>query len=242
VFFSNDGKSELATLHADTCGIIAVVFAGWGRLSYRVAVAVPLLVAAGGCALLGPRAAAPAPPALAAPTMSAPVWQVGDRWVFEWTAGNSTGIKTVTVFDKHQLGGVPYYVLGIGDVEHYYTEAIHWAFAVRAAKVEARMVPPQPWFVWPLAVGGRWQHRGSFEDPRGRTPTLDTFSVLGVESVEVPAGRFQALRIVREGQDRETDEYWYAPEMRWYVRWVGRRPDVSFEERLKSYDPAPRPS
>jgi hypothetical protein len=162
--------------------------------------------------------------------------------VFEWTAGTSTGTKTVTVFAKHERGGIPYYVVRIGDVEHYYTAELHWAFAVRDSKVEARMAPPKPWFIWPLEVGGRWQHRGSFEDPSGRILNLDTFRVVGVELVEVPAGRFQALRILREGQGSETDEYWYAPEVRWYVRWVGRRADLSFEERLKSYTPVPRPS
>jgi len=101
--------------------------------------------------------------------------------VFEWTAGNSTGTKTATVLDKHELGGIPYYVVRIGDVEHYYTAELHWAFAVRDSKVEARMAPPKPWFVWPLEVGGRWQHRGSFEDPGGRVLTLDTFRVVGME-------------------------------------------------------------
>jgi hypothetical protein len=212
-----------------------------------LALSVVPLVAGAACALLaahgpGPGSTSDSSPGsvVATAASTAPAWRAGDRWVFDWTAGTSTGSKTVTVLDHHQLGGVAYHVVRIGDVEHYYTTELHWAFALRESKVEARMVPPTPWFVWPLTVGARWQHRGSFEDARGRTPILDTFRVIGVESVDVPAGRFQALRIAREGQGGETDEYWYAAEARWYVRWVGRRADVTFEERLKSYDPAPR--
>jgi hypothetical protein len=225
-------------------GIISVVLASW-RPSYHVyAVALPLLLASSACALVGLRTAAQTPPP-PAPTLTAaitapPVWQFGDRWVFEWTAGTRNGDKTVSVLEKHGIGGVPYYVVQIGDLEHYYTAELHWAFVVRDSKVEARMVPPKPWFVWPLEVGGRWQHRGSLEDQRGKVVYLDTFRAVGVERVEVPAGRFQAVRIVREDQGGETDEYWYVPEVRWYVRWVGRRADFSFEERLKSYHPAPR--
>ena len=56
----------------------------------------------------------------------------------------------------------------------------------------------------------------------------------------MPAGRFQAMRVARQSDGRDSDEYWYAAEVRWYVRWVGRRGDVTFEERLKEYRPAPR--
>ena len=229
-----------------SCGIIALVLA-FRRSHRRSFVVLPLLLVSTACGLLGlqsePRtpssASSPEPP-LGAPATAPPVWRLGDRWVFEWRAGNNTGTKTVTVLETHDVGGVSYYVVRIGDVEHYYTAELHWAFAVRDSKVEARTVPPKPWFAWPLEVGRRWQHRASFEDQGGRVVDLDTFRVVGVEPVEVPAGRFQALKIVREGQGAETDEYWYVSEVRWYVRWVGRRAGFAFEERLERYDPAPR--
>jgi hypothetical protein len=46
--------------------------------------------------------------------------------------------------------------------------------------------------------------------------------------------------VVRETDRRDFDEYWYAPEVRWYVRWTGNRGDVRFEERLREYSAAPR--
>jgi hypothetical protein len=169
-----------------------------------------------------------------------PEWKAGDRWVFQWTSGAESGTKTVEIADVRDVNGVPYYVVRLGDMDHYYTRELHWAAAIRESKVEARIVPPQPWFAWPLEVGRRWSHQGSFEDRNGRVAYNDRFAVVAQETVEVPAGRFDTLKVVRETDRRDSDEYWYAAPVRWHVRWKGRRGDVEFEERLQSYDPAPR--
>jgi hypothetical protein len=58
--------------------------------------------------------------------------------------------------------------------------------------------------------------------------------------VEVPAGRFTAVKVVRETDRRDVDEYWYVPEIRFYVKWVGRRGDAQFEEQLREHRQAPR--
>ncbi len=171
------------------------------------------------------------PPAVAAP----PEWRPGDQWTYGWTAGTRTGIKVVEVVESREIGGAPYYVARVGELDHLYTPDLRWAGALRDGRVEIRMVPPQPWFVWPLQAGLRWTHRGSYQDPRGTRQRNDSFAVVGEESVEVPAGRFRAFKVAREGSDRDTDEYWYAPEVRFYVKWVGRRDDTEFEERLQSY-------
>ncbi len=80
----------------------------------------------------------------------------------------------------------------------------------------------------------------SFEERNGKTSYSNRFRVVAVETVEVPAGRFDTLKVVRETDGRDFDEYWYAPAVRWHVLWKGRRANVEFEERLQSYDPAPR--
>jgi hypothetical protein len=203
-----------------------------------------ILVALAGCAAAAPPPTpadvSPARPAAAAP-VAAPTWQVGDRWVYEWTSGKESGTKTIEVVDLRDLNGVRYYVLRLGDSEHYYTQALHWAAAVREGKVEARMVPAQPWFVWPLAAGARWTHQGRFEHREGVATHDDRFAVMGPEPIEVPAGRYDAIKVVHETDRGDGDEYWYAPEVRWYARWHGRRGDSEFAERLREYRPAPRP-
>ncbi len=197
-----------------------------------------------GCAAgSSPPAAADAGPARtvsAAPPV-APVWQVGDWWVYEWTIDKESGTKTIQVIDVRDLNGVRYYVVRLGDSEHYYTQTLHWAAAIREGKVEARMAPPQPWFVWPLAPGARWVHQGRFEQREGVVAHDDRFAVIGPEPVEVPAGRYEAVKLVRETNGPDRDEYWYAPEVRWYARWRGRRGESQFEERLCEYRAGPRP-
>jgi hypothetical protein len=213
------------------------------RGSGRSAILVTLVLALAGCATATPPPDAPdaarAPAATSLP-LQAPSWQVGDRWTYEWTSGKDSGVKSVEVVAARDIGTVRYLVVRLGDSEHYYTEALHWAAASREGKVEARMVPPQPWFVWPLTAGARWSGQSRFEHREGAVVHADRFAVVGVEPVEVPAGRYQAIKLTRETDRRDVDEYWYAPEVRWYVRWVGRRGDVQFEERLREYRPVPR--
>lgn len=180
-------------------------------------------------------------PVTAASVNAPPEWRPGDRWVYEWTSGSDSGIKIVEILENKQVNGVQYWVARVSGVEHYelYTRDLHWAAAVRNSTIEARMVPPRPWFVWPLEVGRRWGGRGTFEDRGGRKLHDDRFTVLTAETVEVPAGRFRAFKVIRETDAGDSDAYWYVPEVRWYVRWAGRRADIQFEERLREYQ-APR--
>jgi hypothetical protein len=102
------------------------------------------------------------------------------------------------------------------------------------------MVPPRPYFVWPLEVGHRWTYQGVYEERNGKKESNDVFLVVAADTVDVPAGRFRALKIVREGSLRDSDQYWFVPEVRSYARWVGRRGDAEFEEQLTEYHTAPR--
>jgi hypothetical protein len=182
-------------------------------------------------------ASAPAVP----PGAPRPEWRPGDRWVYDWTSGNDRGTKTVEMMALTTVNTVEYYVVRVGELDHYYTRDLEWAAAVREAKVEARMSPPQPYFAWPLGVGRQWRHRAVFENRDGKRDYNATFVVTAAEAVEVPAGRFSALKIVREGDARDFDEYWYAPEVGYYAKWRGRRDGVEFEEVLREHEAAPRP-
>lgn len=181
-------------------------------------------------------AEAPAPPR----AVTAPSWRPGDQWIFGSTSGTETVTKTVEVVEIRQIKGTPFYLLRSGDVEHFWTRDLEWAGSMRDQKVESRMTPPEPLFVWPLEPGRRWEHRGTYEDRSGKRQANDSFSVVGVEVVEIPAGRFTALKVVRETDNRDSDQYWYVPEVRFYAKWIGRRGDKQFEEQLREYRPAPR--
>jgi hypothetical protein len=211
----------------------------------RVALAVLTLSSAACVTADGPHTPepliAPAAPANRLVSMSAPPeWRPGDRWTYDLTSGNERETKSMEVVEVREIGGVPYYVVRLGDVDHYYTRSLNWAAAIRDAKVEARMLPPHPGYVWPLELGKRWTYHGVWEDQNSRHDLNDRFAVVAVETVEVLAGRFEALKIVREGSTASSDEYWFVPAVRSYVRWVARRGDRQFEERLREYRAAPR--
>jgi hypothetical protein len=198
-------------------------------------------IAIGGCTTTAttptaPAAAVPPPMVVSAP----PEWRPGDRWVYGWTSGSEAGTKTVEVVEIREINKVRFYLVRVGDLEHFYTRDIQWAGTMREQKVESRMSPPEPWFVWPLEEGQRWTHHATYEDGKGRSEVTDRFSVVTTEVVEVPAGRFNAVKVVRETDRRDVDEYWYAPEVRFYVKWIGRRGDAQFEEQLREYRHAPR--
>jgi hypothetical protein len=171
-----------------------------------------------------------------------PEWRAGDTWTYQSAAGTESQTQVLEVVDIQDIGGVRYYVVRIEASEHYYTADLHWAGSSRDKRVEARIVPPLPWFVWPLDVGRRWSHRGVFEESGGKREFETEFAVTATEIVEVPAGRFQSLKIVRQTAGQFSDEYWYAPDVRFYVRWFGRRGNADFDWKLQHYRAAARPA
>ena len=169
-----------------------------------------------------------------------PMWRLGDKWVHAWSAGTEKGVKTSEARGLREVKGVQYQVLRVEPVDVYFTVDLHWAWAASVAesRVTARAVPPLPWFKWPLLVGGRWEYQGTLEAQQRKESVRDSYKVLGVESVTVPAGTFRAFKIVREVESSVVDQYWYAPDVRWYVKWVGRRGKEEFEEVLQEHTPA----
>lgn len=172
---------------------------------------------------------------------AAPDWRPGDRWLYGLLIGTEQGSKTVEVVDVRDLNNAKYYIVRVGELEHFYTTQLQWAGHARERKVESRMSPPLPWFNWPLEPGRSWTYTGTLQDPTGTVQRNDNFIVLGAEVVEVPAGRFNALKVVHESDRGDRNEYWYAPEIRSYVKWIWRRDGSRTEEQLREYRAAPRP-
>lgn len=184
---------------------------------------------------------APPPSSGNVPTGNAadrPEWRIGDRWFHSWSAGIQKGIKVSESLGIREVGGVRYYVLRIEKADSYYTMDFHWAMQLQGSRVVARAVPPHPFFLWPLEVGKSWTYHGVFEQDRQVQPMRESFRVAGIERVDVPAGSFRAFKIVRSAGEAIVDEYWYAPEVRWYVKWIGMRGRDRFEEVLQDYLPA----
>src|SRR5438034_1323572 len=162
-----------------------------GMIGLRILAVTALVVLAYGCGWRGMLStpAPPAPPAATAAMSEAtvPEWRVGDRWVYEWTSGQDRGTRTLEVRESTAVNGVEYYVVEIGPAsQQYYTKNLHFAAAVQASRVLARMVPPQPWFVWPLKAAAQWSYQGVYEERGSSKRQSDAFGVVGIELVTVP--------------------------------------------------------
>ena len=177
-------------------------------------------------------------------SITRPEWRAGDQWIYAWTAGESKGTKISQVLGSREVRGAQYLVLRIEPVNAYFTLDLHWAWATSIAesRVTSRAIPPLPWFNWPLEVGKRWEYQGVLESQESKDRVRDSYKVMGMEDVQVPAGTFRAVRIVREVNASVVDQYWYAPDVRWYVKWLGRRGKDEFQEVLQEYRPAPQAS
>ena len=81
---------------------------------------------------------------------------------------------------------------------------------------------------------------GNLPGPERAVNRSDKFIVLASEVVEVPAGRFNTLKVVHESDRGDRNEYWYAPDVRSYVKWVWQRGTSRTEEQLREYQAAPR--
>jgi hypothetical protein len=94
--------------------------------------------------------------------------------------------------------------------------------------------------MWPLEVGKQWQYQGAYEDQQRKDQLRESYAVQALEQVEVPAGTFWTYRLSRQGTGGNSDQYWYSPDVRWYVKWLGRRGDEEFQEVLQEYQAGPR--
>lgn len=171
---------------------------------------------------------------------TAPDWRPGDRWLYGVLIGAEHGTKTVEVVEVRDINSAPYYIVRVGEFDHFYTAELQWAGHARDRKIESRISPPLPWFTWPLEPGRHWSYRGTLQDSSGSVQRSDTFVALAAEVVEVPAGRFNTIKVVHEGDRGDRNEYWYAPEVRSYIKWMWRRGTSRTEEVLREYQAAPR--
>ena len=102
-------------------------------------------------------------------------------------------------------------------------------------------------FRFPLRIGGKHDVRYEQLRPRvtaAENSTTGSVKVIGWETVEVPAGKFRAIRIEVESTVRPSDgsrayprdlAYWYVPEVRRWVKYQGTTPRNKFSSELLEY-------
>jgi hypothetical protein len=177
--------------------------------------------------------------------LAPPAWSTGDEWRFSGQGpGAPAGEYTLRVDREETLEGVTYYVLKSGKEESLYRKSDLAAAGERLdGALVYRSIPPRLLFVWPLAVGARWEQTHRSERPTESQVYDSTYTaaVEAEETVTVPAGTFRTLKVVAryEGQT-VVWEYWYAPEVRWWVRVVFRKGDGRYTHELLNFRSAAR--
>ena len=159
--------------------------------------------------------------------VAAPVWNVGDKWVF-----HREGPMEVVGIDKN--GYVVKFSGGIFQESQtgtaiFSTSNLNILYLVKGTKLREYIETRRKLFDFPLTIGKEW--KDSFY--RRVAQHTETFSVVGWEEIEVRAGKFKALKLeyklevevtgaIRYGAmpvgPRGTVSYWYSPEVKNLVK------------------------
>lgn len=179
----------------------------------------------------------------AGPTAQLPTYQTGEEWIYSVTAnGYPMGQRRYRVEGEATFRGQPALRVTSRIVEGsperartftqdsdlFLTPELVWLGRQREKSSAEYTEPPVPMFHWPMEVGQKWSDTISFYLEDADFPQTQTrFQVLGYESVDVPAGTFEAYHLKFRGYHPEFPgnatviDYWYAPAVKSIVKYQG---------------------
>ncbi len=176
------------------------------------------------------------------PAAPAPVFRVGDRWVYEASDGYRSPITWTETHEVTAAGadGITVRVTLKGEsVDMVRTEVLASPGVVREGAVyEAetdRFDPPLERYRYPRAPGESWSQRLRVVDrpPTVYGPVTRYVKVDGYETVTVPAGTFEALRL-RVIMQLDDETFWRWPTQCEYVLWYAPEVGATVREAKRS--------
>jgi hypothetical protein len=173
-----------------------------------------------------PAVAAKAPPSAprAKPTQigAAPQFVVGDQWEMRVTDHQKRGARMVT----RRVTGIT------GDeVEHtgaFVTDLSGNTLRQQAGDKQRTFTPSSMLYVFPLSPGLSWGGRFVDETPDVVSEVDVKIRAVGEEEIEVPAGRFRAIKVERAGEwkvsksgntGRSVWTYWYSSQAKIFLKY-----------------------
>ena len=154
-----------------------------------------------------------------APKANRPTYAVGDKW-----------IRSDGAYDLIRIENARYVFAADGGREVHLSRDLGVAKIVRGGQVLLELEPP-PGLTWPLEVGQSgvsWLTLKSLDPQFGQSVVRLTWKVDAYQDVRVPAGVFEAFRIVQvleprflatSPQSRRLElAFWYAPAIQQLVR------------------------
>ena len=155
--------------------------------------------------------------------VNAPTWKIGYEWSYRWESPRGGGTFVWRVISEETVEGTDYYVVDSGRYQGYHRKSDLAYFQQKDRGVlEYKYTPPSPNFAWPMHVGRVWEQLYVQERPRDRSTSnlLRVWRVEAKEKISVPAGTFQAFKIVSRNKwnNSVSSETWMAPEVKGIVR------------------------
>lgn len=159
--------------------------------------------------------------------IEAPVWNVGDKWVF------ASGASTEVIRVDENVYVIK--TLSPDNIEDFFIHDKTTLHRTHRLVGEKRRKYEGVWskrFNFPLTIGKSWEN--TFSSRAAGTTVSETenryfekFKVLGFEEVKVQAGTFRAIKIEywQEGMSSSGRSwagkawYWYVPEVKYIVKW-----------------------
>jgi hypothetical protein len=163
----------------------------------------------------------------------------GDKRVYETKgADGKTREMTQVVTKIEKKDGIVRVSLGFdldGETYPYEEVEVSEKGVVRLVFARRKLDPPSPMLQLPAKPGDKWEYQP--RAARGEFPKTKT-TVGKEEDVEVPAGKFKAIRIdhERDGKDSERQTQWYAPRVG-LVKTITVRDGKETVSVLKSFTP-----
>ncbi|WP_418122782.1 hypothetical protein [Variovorax sp. 160MFSha2.1] len=180
-------------------------------------------------------AALVATPSATSQTVSAPKLAAGDTWTYRITdlwSGRARGESSMTVIGV--LGEFVRLSTEVKSIASNGTGTLNPAFETTAranmdvVHVANGKTTTRVLFAWPLSAGKQWNYE--YMVPITNSPPATfrmTAEASGWEDVQTAVGKFKALKVVHTGTwdpgtgaatGKVTQTYWYAPEVKNYVR------------------------
>ena len=170
-----------------------------------------------------------------------PEWKLGYEWKFAWRNPISSGTLTREVIRHDVFAGFPAYVVRVGKNQDFYAKDVLGLLGTMSeGKITLRRNAPLQPFSWPLQVGKEWRNSYTLERLAEKSTqnfsTIESWSVR-LRPMQVPAGAFEAFKIEIYGAAslKLLNEYWYSPQVKWFVPAKFYQQDGIREEELMSY-------
>jgi hypothetical protein len=167
--------------------------------------------------------------------------RVGDSWKYRSTVSAAEATIKVVSAEKQPDGTMRYLLekSAGAKIQDWYSKTNGWVLMHRESYpehegLEVKYEPARQYLKNPLVAGATWNWSGKSTT---QNEVQESNRVIGLEMVEVPAGKFRAMKIVSqvsEGPSVMTKTYWYAPGIG-LVKYTTESGQVSYGFELIDY-------